>query len=66
MGECKRPSFAVGIMGWVRYANALEDERATLKRENKRLSKIERVARLYLEHGEPELADDLDRLLTNK
>jgi len=26
MSECKRPSFNVGIMDWVRYANSIEAE----------------------------------------
>ena len=44
----------------------LIEENAALKRENKRLSKIERVARYYLENGEPELADELESLLKER
>ena len=34
-----------------------------IKADNETLRKIKRLARLYLEHGEPELADELDTLL---
>ena len=44
----------------------LEDKNAELKQENKRLLKTERAAKFYLEHGEPELADELDALLIAK
>ena len=39
------------------------NEHAEQKQEIERLRKIERKAKLYLEHGEPELADELAALL---
>jgi len=45
---------------------SLARSNAELKKENKRLLKIERATKLYLEHGEPELADELDALLIAK
>ena len=50
----------------VERLNQLDAKNAALKRENKRLSKIERVARYYLENGEPELADELESLLKER
>ena len=40
------------------------DKIYSLELENEALLKIKRAAKLYLEHGEPELADELDALLT--
>ena len=42
---------------------AMLNEHGPQQREIERLRKIERKAKLYLEHGEPELADELDALL---
>ncbi len=52
------------------FAIELRAERDDLEEhwvnEVKALKKIKRVAKLYLEHGEPELADELDDLLTGE
>ena len=61
MIEPIRPMFAVDVMKWVRYSNKLEKRVAQLEGA---LLKIKRAAKLYLEHGEPELAAELDTLLT--
>ena len=48
----------------VEISEAKNEDLNNLRAENEALLKIKSAAKLYLEHGEPELADELDALLT--